>query len=241
MAVSGEDLFKLARKHVGERYVLGTLVPKDNWEWKGPWDCAEFASWLVYQVAEELYGCDDNSRSPSSADAYTGFWGRDVEVIGIRISVDQAARTRGAFVLRAPLRDAIGHIVISDGEGGTIEAHSSRRGVIEAELSERMWDTGILIPGIEYEEENSVELTEPKTVVLRMTRPPMTGSIVRKVQRALLKEGFDPGPLDGSYEELTRAAVLAFQSTRGLVVDGEVGEKTARALGVTLPPNPDAE
>lgn len=235
MAVGGDDLVKLAQKHVGERYVLGTLVPKDNWEWKGPWDCAEFASWLVYQVSEQLYGCDENSRSPSSADAYTGFWGRDVKIVGIRISVDQAARTRGAFVLRAPLRDAIGHIVVSDGEGGTIEAHSSRRGVIEAELSQRTWDAGILIPGIEYEEESPVELTEPSTVVLRMTRPPMKGSIVRKVQKALLERGFDPGPIDGSYGALTRAAVLAFQSTRGIVVDGEVGEKTARALGLALP------
>jgi len=210
MAVKGKDLVKLARKHVGERSVLGTLVPKDNWEWKGPWDCAEFASWLVYQVSEELYGCDDNSRSPSSADAYTGFWGRDVKAVGIKISVDQAARTPGAFVLRAPLPGAIGHLVVSDGEGGTIEAHSSRRGVIEAELSQRTWDLGILIPGVKYEEESSVELFVPKTMVLRMTRPPMKGAIVRKVQRALLEEGFDPGPLDGSYEELTRAAVLAF-------------------------------
>ncbi len=241
MPVNGKEFVKLARKHVGERYVLGTLVPKDNWEWKGPWDCSEFASWLVYQVSEELYGCDNNSRSPSSADAYTGFWGRDVKRIGIKISVDQAARTRGAFVLRAPLPGEIGHIVVSDGKGGTVEAHSSRRGVIESVLSGRMWDTGILIPGIEYEEENPVELTEPRTVVLRMTNPPMKGSIVRKVQRALLENGFDPGPLDGSYEELTRAAVLAFQSTRGLVVDGEVGEKTARALGVDLPASSDDE
>lgn len=239
MPVNGKEFVKLARKHVGERYVLGTLVPKDNWEWKGPWDCSEFASWLVYQVSEELYGCDNNSRSPSSADAYTGFWGRDVKAIGIKVSVDQAARTPGAFVLRAPLPGAIGHIVVSDGEGGTIEAHSSRRGVIEAELSQRTWDTGILIPGVNYEEESPVELTEPKTVVLRMTRPPMTGSIVRKVQKALLEKGFDPGPLDGSYGELTRAAVLAFQSTRGMVVDGEVGKQTARALGVDLPPNRD--
>lgn len=59
MPVSGNDLIRLARKHVGERYVLGTLVPKDNWEWKGPWDCAEFASWLVYQASRQLYGCDD--------------------------------------------------------------------------------------------------------------------------------------------------------------------------------------
>lgn len=60
----------------------------------------------------------------------------------------------------------------------------------------------------------------------------MKGAIVREVQRALLEKGFDPGPLDGAYGKLTRAAVLEFQSTRGIVVDGEVGKQTARALYV---------
>src|SRR5439155_19058624 len=54
---SGEDIVERAREHVGEKYILGVLAPKDNSNWTGPWDCAEFASWLVFQVAAKLYGC----------------------------------------------------------------------------------------------------------------------------------------------------------------------------------------
>ena len=235
MTIRGEDLVALAREHVGESYVLGCHVPKDNWEWQGPWDCAEFASWLVYQIADRLYGCDDDSNAPAVADAYTGYWMRDVRQLGKKISVEEAARTPGAFVLRAPLDGVMGHIVVSDGEGGTIEAHSTKRGVIEASLAERRWDTGVLIPDIEYEAEESVDVSAPKLLVVRLTKPPMTGSVVRDIQRALDKKGYNPGPIDGSFGTLTRAAVVAFQATRGLLVDGEVGEKTARALDIELP------
>jgi hypothetical protein len=235
MAMRGKDLVTLARDHVGEPYVLGIHVAKDNWEWQGPWDCAEFASWLVYQVADSLYGCDDDSNAPSVADAYTGYWVRDVRGLGRKISVEEAARTPGAFVLRAPLDGVMGHIVVSDGEGGTIEAHSTKRGVIEASLSERRWDTGVLIPDIKYEAGEPVDVPAPKLLVVRLTKPPMTGSVVREIQRALSEKGFDPGPIDGSFGALTRAAVGAFQAASGLLVDGEVGEKTARALGIELP------
>ena len=52
---SGSDLLKKAATHVGEQYLLGVVVPKDNAQWKGPWDCAEFASWCVFQAAGRLY------------------------------------------------------------------------------------------------------------------------------------------------------------------------------------------
>ena len=63
---SGADIVSLGQKHVGEKYVLGVLVPKNNAGWKGPWDCSEFASWLVYQVAGELYGCESDSGNPAT-------------------------------------------------------------------------------------------------------------------------------------------------------------------------------
>jgi hypothetical protein len=66
------------------------------------------------------------------------------------ISIEQAARTPGAVVLRIPQVGASGHVVLSDGESGTVEAHSSIDGVIHASLSNRSWDMGILVPGIVY-------------------------------------------------------------------------------------------
>ena len=50
------------------------------------------------------------------------------------------------------------------------------------------------------------------------------------VQTALLKAGFDPGPLDGRLGKKTRSAIKAFQKKSGLASDGVVGEKTWAAL-----------
>jgi N-acetylmuramoyl-L-alanine amidase len=58
--------------------------------------------------------------------------------------------------------------------------------------------------------------------------------VVRNIQTALEAQGIDPGGVDGKYGPKTTAAVAAFQRLKGLVVDGEVGPQTARALEVEL-------
>lgn len=120
---SGQGLVERARKHIGEEYRF-VDVPKDDPNWRGPWDCAEFISWLVFQEAGVLYGCDDNKGDPHKANAWTGHWKRDVEQGGIRASVEKAAATVGGILLRFPpnVPGKYGHIVLSDGHGGTIEA-----------------------------------------------------------------------------------------------------------------------
>lgn len=50
------------------------------------------------------------------------------------------------------------------------------------------------------------------------------------VQARLREFGFDPGPIDGVFGSKTRAAVVGFQFSRGLVADGIVGPKTRDAL-----------
>ena len=75
----------------------------------------------------------------------------------------------------------------------------------------------------------------PPLLILRLTTRLMRGTLIRKVQRALKDEGFNPGPIDGIYGPGTVAAVNAFQISNGLVPDGEVGPDTANALGVELP------
>jgi hypothetical protein len=231
---TGENILQIARPHLSEPYFLGALAPKDNSNWKGPWDCAEFASWLVFQAAGFLYGCDNNSGNPARADAFTGFWLDDAQTRGQVVSVDQAARTPGAFVLRKPQPGAIGHIVVSDGKGGTVEAHSHKDGVIASTLAGRRWDLGILVPGIQYTSGPGVVVPSPQTAIFRLTTPPMTGAKVREIQQRLAAAGFDPGRIDGAFGAHTHAAVVAFQLSNGLAGDGEVGPLTALALGVQL-------
>lgn len=232
--VTGQDVLQLAQRHVSEKYVLGVLVPKDNASWTGPWDCAEFASWLMFQTAKILYGCNRDYGDPSTTDAYTGYWERDAKTLGQITSVDQAARTPGAAVLRIPQAGATGHIVISDGLGGTVEAHSSKEGVIQSTLAARRWDVAIQLSGIAYTQGPSVAVAGPTTDIYRLTTPLMAGNKIQEIQQALKARGFDPGLIDGEFGPHTQAAVVAFQVVNGLIADGEVGLKTAASLGIQL-------
>ncbi|MFD2181129.1 peptidoglycan-binding protein [Rhodoplanes azumiensis] len=242
---TGGGLLRRALPHLGEDYV-NRQVPKDDANWTGPWDCAEFVSWLVYQEAGILYGCVDNRAPPAAADAYTGAWRRDAERHGIRVSVEQAASTVGGIVLRYPPPGGMGHIALCDGKGGTVEAKGKRYGVVADKVDGRTWHIGILIPGIDYGADGgvvSVPVRPPADIYARRAVN-MDPAVVVEIQKALRRKGFDPGEIDGEFGPMTEAAVVDFQIAEGLVVDGEVGRDTAAALGIALsrgasvPPGP---
>ena len=230
----GSDLVELARQHVGEPYE-NVLVPKNNANWKGPWDCAEFMSWLVYQASGILYGCLDNDARPDVADAYTGAWRDDSNLLGRRIPYQRAAAIVGGIVLRYPPRPGrMGHIVLCDGKGGTIEAMGHEYGIAEHTVQMRRWNTGVLVPGIEYDEDvTPIDVVKPPSIY-HINAPNVDRSVVRDIQRALAAAGIDPGPVDGLFGEKTLAAVAAFQQLKGLLVDGEVGPITADVLDVVI-------
>ncbi len=49
---------------------------------------------------------------------------------------------------------------------------------------------------------------------------------VRRLQRQLRSDGYNPGPIDGRYGPMTEGAVRRFQAAHGLRVDGIVGRHT---------------
>lgn len=226
---AGDDIVAVAERHLGEPYILGARAPMANSDWRGPWDCAEFASWCLYRATGILFGvrpADD----PVLADAYTGYWSEDARARGAEVSVDDAARVSGALILRLPARNVTGHIVISDGAGGTVEAHSRNDGVVRLGVDGRRWDCGILVPGVRYfQEAKPVVVTQPEGV-LRLTTPMMRGAEVRAIQRRLTKLGYHPGSIDGVYGPQTVSAVVQFQRDQGMLADGEVGDRTRKAL-----------
>ena len=62
----------------------------------------------------------------------------------------------------------------------------------------------------------------------------MVAPAVGKIQKALKAAGFDPKGIDNVFGTDTLKAVEAFQQAHDLVVDGEVGNDTAAALGIQL-------
>ena len=54
----------------------------------------------------------------------------------------------------------------------------------------------------------------------------VSGVTPSEVQRALLRAGYDPGPIDGRPGKKTKSAIKAFQRKNGLTADGVVGDKT---------------
>lgn len=144
---AGTDLLNLARPHIGEQYVYGATVPKNNPNWHGPWDCAEFVTWAVYQITRKLYGTFNDAGDPATADAYTGQWWVDVNSAGLGISVSRAAGTAGAILLRKPLTSRDGHIVICDGNGGTVEAMGTAYGVRAVVYDSRGRELSRMEPG----------------------------------------------------------------------------------------------
>ena len=234
MTASAADIFALAIEHVGEPYILGARAPMGNSKWRGPWDCAEFASWCLFQATGVLFGVKPRN-DPVAADAFTGFWFDQAHEARAVVPVEVAARTVGAFVIRKPMPGKIGHIVISDGKGGTIEAHSSKRGVIRSTLSDRRWDIGAVPPGVNAHSAPDLPPIEVAVRTLHVASPLMADPVVKDVQRALTARGFAPGKADGVYGLQTAHAVRAFQESQGLVADGEVGPATFKALKIPVP------
>lgn len=230
---TGVDLVKLASKHLGETYILGAFAPKNNAKWKGPWDCAEFVSWLTFQTTGLLLGCTNNNDDPSRADAFSGAWARDAAAAQRSISIGQARATAGAVLVRKPPPGGIGHVAISKGDGTTVEAHSAKQGVSNQVVDGRRWDLAMLVPLLTYPDNLAVAVFKPPSgLVLRLTFPPMHGNLVKKLQQALKSKGIDPGDVDGVFGPHTEAAVRAFQLQSSLVPDGEAGKSTLSALGI---------
>lgn len=65
-----------------------------------------------------------------------------------------------------------------------------------------------------------------------------SGEAVETLQKKLLGQGINPGPIDGVFGPKTEAAVQRFQESEGLDADGIAGNKTFAALGMIATEEP---
>lgn len=240
--MNANEMIDLLLTKKGQVYNFGAIAPKDDADYAGPWDCAEFASFGIYQAVNKLLGCDNNSGNPATADAYTGYFGRDVKAgLLTKISIDEAKRTPGAFVLRLAQGSKIGHIAACKGDGGTIEAASKALGVCELEVDKRRWDYGFVVPGmVAYDYKSAavhgVEVispyADPAGLILRLTDPLMRHPMVAVLGEELKKIGLYTKKVDEIYGEGMFKAVCELQKSLGLVVDGEAGVQVFGALSI---------
>ncbi|ERT09248.1 putative peptidoglycan binding domain protein [Lyngbya aestuarii BL J] len=71
---------------------------------------------------------------------------------------------------------------------------------------------------------------QPVAVAQEVLTKGTKGSLVRTLQTRLEIKGFDPGPVDGVFGSRTQAAVIAYQETKGLEVNGVVDDQTWTTL-----------
>ncbi|AUX78338.1 peptidoglycan-binding domain-containing protein [Sinorhizobium fredii] len=243
MLYIGQDIIDIGSTKVGQKYVFGAVVPLDNPAWQGPWDCAEFASWCSYRAYGLIFGAG-GAKKPASAEPYSGHWYADSKKFGHVISWQDALKIPGAALIRAPTPGKIGHVAFAIGDDErTLEARGAAFGVnIFGGAKSRSWTIGCLLPGVEYGSHLPTETaptaepdSNPPKGLLWLRRPNFKGPHVLALQKALLGKAIDPGPIDGEFGPMTAAAVLSFQVSHGLEVDGVVGPATAAALGLPFP------
>jgi hypothetical protein len=147
---------KLVQKllpHQGEKYVLGAIVPKEHPDWIGPWDCAEFVAWGIYQVSGRLVGCRP-AQAPNGMpyyNAYTGWFGQDLPSCAVEVTEDEAAEVPGCLALRIGRGEGqIGHIAVSRGGNQTIEAAGRRERVRCKRLKGRTWTSFWRLTFLQY-------------------------------------------------------------------------------------------
>ena len=61
--------------------------------------------------------------------------------------------------------------------------------------------------------------------------PALDSERISRVQQALQRKGFDPGPIDGVLGPMTREAVRGYQDRYGMPATGEIDNQTLYALG----------
>lgn len=143
--------------------------------------------------------------------------------------ISKTVLKKGDWVFRgsSSKKTHIGYVV--DDALNVVECKGRDDGVIKGPIKGTYWKY-FGRPAVFADEINNGEVAY--TRLLKYKRPYIKGADVLKVQTALTGFGYYTDKLDGIFGAKTKAAVKAYQKSRGLEVDGIVGPITwARLFG----------
>jgi cell wall-associated NlpC family hydrolase len=211
MTAYAQEIAALALTQAGDSYVFGAKEPPSdpNPRAQGhPFDCSGLVAWVTGRLGVALNG---------------GSWQQlaTCRKAGLVIPIAQAISTRGALLFRGPNGDE--HVVISLGNGFTIEARGRAYGVGSWPTANRGWTFAARIPGVIYATAPAGPATPAGKLLVDGDFGPMT---VRAMQGALRV-----APIDGVFGPATKKAL---QAMLHVVPDGDIGPITIRALQTHL-------
>lgn len=102
------------------------------------YQCSSLVQWAAYQAGIHNFPGDTTTQSNYCAKKGTG------------INLDQAVHTRGALLYKIAGGGASDHVVISLGNGKTIEAMGTQYGVVNGDATGRGFNVAYLVPGLRY-------------------------------------------------------------------------------------------
>ena len=79
----------------------------------------------------------------------------------------------------------------------------------------------------------AVSVNNEQVVEVAVVTESSSKSDIKLVQQKLKNWGYYTGSVDGIYGSKTKQAVKSFQRKNGLTVDGIIGDKTLKAMGIT--------
>jgi Putative peptidoglycan binding domain len=103
------------------------------------------------------------------------------------------------------------------------------RQVVDAAASTREIDVPAQFDDISYQVKTADARIERRSILCETNATPAK---LMEIQRALKAAGFEPGPINGVLRAQTMSAVNAYQTSKGLPVDGYLNLETVKSLGV---------
>lgn len=201
----------------------------------GPW-CAMFLSWVWYSLGMRFSGAQ-SAKGWASAEmmhqwfvAHSRFTHAPVpgDVAFVHVPGEHAGANHVGLFLQ---KRADGWVLLRS--GNTSGTNPRDGGMVAEGWYNPSWIIGYGRPPYTAQAAPATSISHPTWWhrTLTLTSPYMQGDDVTAAAKRLLAFHFDPGTPLNVFGPKMDAAVRAFQHSKGLVVDGDIGPTTAHYLG----------